>query len=151
MEAENLKDRTITIEKILYAPVHLVWEAWTQSHHIAKWWGPPGMNVKVESHDFRVGGYWKYLMTMADGRDFISEGIYQEIIMHEKITTSANFKPMTEGVELRILLTDLGENTKFVFQVIHPTAEYCRQQEKMGIYNGWGSVFERLEIALADM
>jgi len=28
--------------------------------------------------------------------------------------------------------------------VIHPTEEYCKQQEAMGFYNGWVSTFDRL-------
>ena len=38
-----------------------------------------------------------------------------------------------------------NENTELVFKVIHPTETYCKQQEEMGIYNGWGSVFTMLE------
>jgi len=45
---------------------------------------------------------------------------------------------MTEGVELQILLKANGDQTKFTFKVIHATEEYKIQQEKMGIYNGWG-------------
>jgi len=51
---------------------------------------------------------------------------------------------MTEGVTLVCQFLDDGNKTKFVFKVIHPTEEYCKQQEKMGFYNGWASTFERL-------
>jgi uncharacterized protein YndB with AHSA1/START domain len=95
-----------------------------------------------------VGGKWKYAMAMPDGNDFISEGTYLEIVPQQKIVTSADFKPMTEGVELHIILEAVGTATKFIFKVIHPTAEYKIQQEKMGIYNGWGSTFDRLETFL---
>ena len=136
---------TVTMKRTFNAPVALVWEAWTQPEHISKWWGPQGMQTKVITHDFKVGGEWKYAMAMPDGKEFISEGIYQEIVPHEKIVTSAEFKPMTEGVELQILMQGDGEKTHFVFKVIHATEEYRIQQEKMGIYNGWGSVFDRLQ------
>ena len=52
---------------------------------------------------------------------------------------------MTEGVEIQSLFEDDGDKTNFTFNVIHPTEEYKIQQEKMGILNGWGSVFERLD------
>ena len=51
---------------------------------------------------------------------------------------------MTEGVELQMLFEDQGETTKFTFKVIHASEAYRIQQEQMGSYNGWGSVFERL-------
>ena len=141
---DELKDRTLTIEKTLNAPIQLVWEAWTKPEHIAAWWGPKGMQTEVIEHDFKVGGKWKYSMTMPDGNKFIAEGEYKEIVEFQKIISSADFKPMTEGVEMQVLLEEKDNQTQFTFHIIHATAEYCQQQEKMGFYNGWGSVFERL-------
>ena len=146
----DLSSRTLTIKKTLPAPVELVWQAWTQPDHIAKWWGPPGMEVKIIEHDFKIGGKWKYSMVMPDGNEFITEGVYSEIVEFEKIISSADFRPMTEGVEIQALFRGDGDQTEFTFNVVHPTEEYCRQQEKMGFYNGWGSVFNRLEEVLTS-
>ena len=140
-EASN---RTLTIEKTLNASIQLVWDAWSNPEHIAQWWGPKGMKTTVVEHDFQVGGKWKYSMIMPDGGEFIGEGKYSEIVMLEKIISSADFKPMTEGVEIQVLLEQAGEQTKFTFHCVHATEEYKIQQEKMGFYNGWGSTFERL-------
>ncbi|WP_124981308.1 SRPBCC family protein [Nonlabens xiamenensis] len=145
-----MTDRTLTIEKIFDAPVKLVWNAWTTPEQIVKWWAPPGMEVKVLQHEFKEGGSWKYAMPMPDGSEFISAGVYQEIIEMKKIVTTADFKPMTEGVELHVLFEDLGKQTKFSFSVIHATADYCQQQKEMGFYNGWGSAFDRLEKSLSS-
>jgi uncharacterized protein YndB with AHSA1/START domain len=144
-EKNDLAKRTLTLKRTFNAPVELVWEAWTQPEHIAQWWGPKGMKTNVVEHDFRVGGKWKYTMKMPDGSDFIGDGIYLAIVRLEKIFTSANFKPMTEGVELRALFKKNGQKTDFTFSVVHPTEEYRNQQEKMGFYNGWASTFDRLE------
>ena len=141
----NANNRTVTIKRSFDAPIKLVWEAWTQSEHLASWWGPKGMETKVIEHDFRVGGQWKYAMMMPDGNEFITDGIYSEIVTLKKIISSANFKPMTEGVEIQALFEENGDKTNFTFNIVHPTEEYCKQQEKMGILNGWGSVFDRLD------
>jgi len=142
----DLKNRTLTIEKIFNVSKEIVWQAWTEPEHIIKWWGPKGMDINVLEYNFRVGGKWKFSMPMPDGNEFISEGIYSEIVEFNRIVTSADFKPMTEGVELQAIFEAEGDKTKFTFNVIHPTEEYCKQQEEMGFYNGWGSAFERLEI-----
>lgn len=141
----DLNNRTLTIEKEFNAPLKMVWEAWSQPEHIGKWWGPKGMETKVIEHEFKVGGHWKYVMQMPNGGEFITEGIYSQIVEHEKIVSSADFKPMTEGVEIQALFEADGDKTKFTFNVVHPTEEYCKQQEQMGFYNGWGSTFERLD------
>jgi len=143
-KTNELNNRTLTIERTFNAPVQVVWDAWTQAEQIALWWGPKGMQTKVIQHDFKVGGHWKYVMKMPDGNEFITEGVYSEIVELEKIISTADFKPMTEGVEIQALFEAKEDKTNFTFNVVHPTAEYCKQQEKMGFYNGWGSTFDRL-------
>lgn len=139
-----MNNRTISIQRTFNAPISLVWEAWTQAEHIAEWWSPKGVKTKVIEHDFRVGGKWKYIMPMPNGQEFVAEGEYQEIIEFRKISSAANFRPMTEGVEIQSLFKENGNKTDFTFNIIHPTEAYKIQQEKMGILNGWGTVFNRL-------
>jgi uncharacterized protein YndB with AHSA1/START domain len=107
--------------------------------------GTKGMKINVIEHDFKVGGRWKYSMPMPDGNLFISEGEYLEIEQYKKIVTTADFKPMTEGVETHVQFEEDNDKTNFTFSVVHATEEYRNQQEKMGFYNGWGSAFDRLE------
>jgi uncharacterized protein YndB with AHSA1/START domain len=147
-KANDAKNRTLTLKKVFNAPVKLVWEAWVNPEHIIQWWAPKGMKINVAEHDFKVGGKWKYSMPMPDGGLFISEGEYLEIEAYKKIVTTADFKPMTEGVELHVSFEEDGNKTNFTFSVVHATEEYCKQQEKMGFYNGWGSAFDRMEVLL---
>ncbi|HET6540025.1 MAG TPA: SRPBCC domain-containing protein [Chryseolinea sp.] len=139
------KNRTLTLKRTFNVPVKLVWEAWTKPEHIAQWWGPKGMKTNIVEHNFKVGGKWKYVMAMPDGSEFIGEGVYALIVVLQKIFSSANFIPMTQGVEIQALFEENREKTNFTFNVIHPTEAYCKQQEQMGFYNGWGSTFNRLE------
>ncbi len=133
--------RTLTIERTFDAPRQLVWETWTQPKHLAAWWGR-GADVNIEEHDFTEGGKWRYTMPMPGGGEFVSEGIYAEIIEPEKIVTSAAFKPMTEGVIMTIILKEDDDKTHMTFSILHPTQEYAKAQEQMGFFDGWGSVFE---------
>ncbi len=149
-DTTDLAKRTLTIKRTFNAPVQLVWEAWTQPEHIAAWWGPKGMETRILEHNFQEGGAWKYAMTMPDGREFIAEGRYAEIVEASKIATSADFKPMTEGVQMEIVFEADGDKTHLALHVIHPTEAYAKQQEEMGFMNGWGSVFDRLGEFLFD-
>lgn len=143
--ADNAKNRTLAIKKTFNAPVSLVWDAWTKSDQIVQWWAPQGMAIQVVEHDFKVGGKWKFSMPMPGGGDFVSEGTYLEIVVHQKIVTSADFKPMTQNVILHVTFSADGDKTNFEFSVIHETEDYAKAQEKMGFYNGWGSALNRME------
>ena len=150
-DLSDIEKRTLTIERSFDAPQDLVWKAWTQSEHIAKWWAPPGMETTVKKHDFKVGGDWEYSMLMPDGKDFIAFGTYSRIEAPNLLETTANFIPMTEGVTLLVTLSENGGKTHMNFKVIHPTEEYCKQQEQMGSLNGWGKVFDGLVGYLASI
>ena len=145
------KNRTLSLTKVFDAPIKTVWEAWTNPDHVIHWWAPPGMKIEVIEHNFVVGGKWKYSMPMPDGNLFISEGTYIEIEPLKKIVTTADFKPMTEGVELHVLFEADGDKTNFTFSVVHETEEYTKQQERMGFYNGWGSAFTRMENVIKSL
>lgn len=145
MEAMSQRSgKTLTIKRIFNAHINIVWQAWSKPEYISQWWGHKGMQVNIIEHNFTVGGSWQYSMPMPDGKEFISEGEYLEISEPDKIVTTANFKPMTEGVIMEMLFEDAGEQTHFTFNVHHVTEEYCKQQEEMGFFDGWGSIFEGL-------
>jgi uncharacterized protein YndB with AHSA1/START domain len=148
---DNAAARTLTIKRTFDAPVRLVWDAWTSKDHIAQWWAPKGMTTTVVEHDFRVGGKWKYIIPMPNGSEFISLGEYLEIVGLAKIFSTASFIPMTADVELDIRFEDQGDKTGFSFSVIHPTEEYCKQQEQMGFFNGWNTGFDRLNGYLNEL
>ncbi|MDW3647112.1 MAG: SRPBCC domain-containing protein [Bacteroidia bacterium] len=148
--SKELENRTLTLTRTFNAPIKLVWEAWTKPEHIAHWWGPKGMKVNIIEHNFELGGQWRYSMTMPNGAEFITEGIYSLIEELKRIHSSADFKPMTEGVELQSIFEEAGDKTNFTFHVIHETEEYCKQQEEMGFYKGWGSVFDNLSEYLKE-
>jgi uncharacterized protein YndB with AHSA1/START domain len=141
--SNQLAKRALTLTRTFDHPIQIVWDAWTEPGHIAQWWGPTGMPVEIVQHDFKTGGAWKYSMDMPNGGKFISDGVYSEIILLKKIVTSADFKPMTEGVIIEALFEDDGDRTHFTFNCIHATIAYRDQQEKMGFYNGWGSALDR--------
>lgn len=150
-DLNEIEARTLTIKRTFDAPRKIVWEAWTQPEHIALWWGPHGMKTHIKKFDFRVGGEWEFMMNMPDGNNFISMGKYSKIELLELIQTSANFIPMTEGVTLVVKFIDVNEQTELIFSVVHPTEEYCKQQEEMGFYNGWGTVFEGLANYIGEL
>ena len=73
------------------------------------------------------------------------EIILAAIVEPEKIFSAVKFKPKPEGMEIQAFFKANGDKMNFTFKFIHPTEGYCKQQEKMGFYNGWGSAFDKLD------
>lgn len=69
----------LKLTRIYDAPVQLVWEVWTDSEHVAKWWGPRGFTLTTHSKDLRPGGHWHYTMHGPDGTDYENKTLYYEV------------------------------------------------------------------------
>lgn len=79
------KPNELTLTRVYDAPVKLVWEAWTESKHIEKWWGPRGFTLTTKSKDIRPGGKWIYTMHGPDGVDYPNITTYHEVVKYEKL------------------------------------------------------------------
>ncbi len=72
-------DRVLVITRVFDAPRELVFKAWTEPEHMARWFGPAGFTSKVLKHDLRPGGSYRIHMLGPDG-DHWTQGVYREVV-----------------------------------------------------------------------
>jgi uncharacterized protein YndB with AHSA1/START domain len=121
---ENPSDRSLTVTRLLNAPLSLVWDVWSRPEHITQWWGPTGFTDTNHEMDFSPGGYWRHTMHGPDGTDYPNEARFKEIVKHERIVYQ-HFKPdftatvefTAEGTRTHIRWTMLFES-KEVFEMV---------------------------------
>lgn len=78
-------DREIVTTRVFDAPRELVFQAWTDPAHLARWWGPNGFTTTTSHFDFRPGGSWRFVMHGPDGRDYPNNCDYIEIVPPSRI------------------------------------------------------------------
>src|SRR3954465_3067505 len=78
-------DREIVISRVISAPRELVFEAFTEVRHLARWWGPEGFTTTTRAFEFRVGGEWDFVMHGPDGTDYTEWISWTEIAPPERI------------------------------------------------------------------
>jgi uncharacterized protein YndB with AHSA1/START domain len=63
------QDQQVLITRVFDAPRELVFQAWTDPDHIARWFGPDMCDTPREkvSVDLRVGGAYEFTMVQKDG------------------------------------------------------------------------------------
>ncbi len=81
----KVQPNEIYIERIYDAPVKAVWEAWTVTDKVEKWWGPRGFSLTTHSKDLRSGGHWHYTMHGPDGTDYPNRTFYHEVQPFQKL------------------------------------------------------------------
>lgn len=74
----------IVQSRVFQAPRGLVWKAWTDPQHIARWWGPDGFTTTTHEIDLRPGGTWRFVMH-GWGQDFPNRIDYDEVVEHERL------------------------------------------------------------------
>jgi uncharacterized glyoxalase superfamily protein PhnB/uncharacterized protein YndB with AHSA1/START domain len=84
-EKSNTADREIRMERVLNAPIDLVWEVWTNPDHIKNWWGPSGFSSTITKMEVKEKGEWDLVMHGPDGTDYKNKSVFTEIIKHKKI------------------------------------------------------------------
>jgi uncharacterized protein YndB with AHSA1/START domain len=141
-------ERDLTLTRVFNAPRELVFEAWTSRAHLQQWWGPHMFTNPVCEVDLRVGGAWRIVMRGPDGTDYVSHGVYTEIVPPERLvfTNLASDKDgnrLLEGIT-NVSLEDLGGKTKLTLYTsmkgLVPFAPYMLQ----GMEPGWSQSLERL-------
>lgn len=100
----------ITIEKLVKAPVELVWMAWTTPDEIKQWnAASDDWHTTASSVDLRVGGSFSSRMEAKDGSmGFDFGGTYTKVVQHKLIeatfgdrTLLVEFEAGPEGVTVR--------------------------------------------------
>jgi len=69
----------IQIKKEYTTETSLVWDAFTKSEILDKWWAPKPWKTKTKSMDFKEGGKWLYAMCGPEGEEHWSFAQYKTI------------------------------------------------------------------------
>jgi len=107
------------------APRDLVFAAFTDSKHLAQWWGPNGFTITTMSFDFRAGGVWRFVMHGPDGRDYQNRITYEEIVPPERIVYRHGGEPDVEPLQMRqtIVFSNLNaRRTRVTWRLDFPSA-----------------------------
>ena len=88
-------ERELVITHIFDAPRELVWQAFTESDGLARWWGPAGLTMLVHTLDLRPGGVFHYSMRSPDGHVMWGRFVYRDIQPSERIVFVSSFSDDT--------------------------------------------------------
>jgi uncharacterized protein YndB with AHSA1/START domain len=142
-------DRVLTIERVFDAPRSLVFKAWTEPEHMARWWGPRGFTSTVLKNELRPGGAYRIHMLGPDG-DHWSQGIYREVVPPERLVmvgswADAHGNPTRPETTLTLLFEDLGGKTRLTLHNAVFESVTARDMHN----SGWSSALDCLAEYLA--
>ncbi len=134
--ATSTAEREVVITRIFDAPRSLVFKAWTESEHLAKWFGPQGFSATIVQNDVRSGGSYDFHMRGPNYDDHW-KGIYREVVAPERLVFT-----WPAGPESLVTVTfeDLDGKTKLTLRhgIFETVAARDRHQD------GWNSTLDCL-------
>jgi uncharacterized protein YndB with AHSA1/START domain len=159
---EMANENVIEIIREFDAPRDLLWDVWTESKHIEKWFGPKGFDTRVDEMDLRVGGKSRYVMIGPDGKEYPGKGTFLEVSPKDRIVSTDEFgddfekaaggADLPQGMILTTLFDVVSEKkSKLTIRVAHPTPEDKKKHEAMGVVDGWKSSLEKMDEYLAEL
>src|SRR5208283_3243052 len=78
-------ERELTLTRVFDAPRDLVWSAWTDPSHMARWWGPNGFTNPRCEMAVRVGGVIRIDMRGPNGIVYPMTGTFREVVAPERL------------------------------------------------------------------
>jgi uncharacterized protein YndB with AHSA1/START domain len=150
-----------TVTRLFDAPQRMVFEAFSKAEHLAHWWGPKGMKIKIKQLDFRQGGHFHYQMVGENNYTMWGRFTYLDILPIGKIVFVNSFSdedgnltrppfpdPWPKEIYHVITLTEINNKTKLTLlsYPIHASAE--EQQTFIhgfdSMQEGYGGTFDQL-------
>ncbi len=118
-------DRELVISRVFDAPRELVFSAWTDSRHVAEWWGPNGFTTTVQEMDVRPGGVWRFVMHAPNGEDYPNRVVFRDVTPPERLVyVHGSDDPDDDAsFEATVTFDDEAGKTRLTLRQTYATAE----------------------------
>jgi uncharacterized protein YndB with AHSA1/START domain len=146
-----LKPNELTLSRVFDAPAKTVWEAWTDSQQVARWWGPRGFTITTHSKDLRPGGHWRYTMHGPDGKDWPNVTTYHEVEPLKKLVYDHGATDTTPPLfRVTVLFREVKGQTHMDMTMACASPEAAQNIRKHIKSAGGESTWDRLAEYLGD-
>ncbi|MGE0201386.1 MAG: SRPBCC domain-containing protein [Candidatus Melainabacteria bacterium] len=109
--------------RVLPFPVALVFRAYAEPEHLARWWGPKDFRNTFETFEFRPDGEWTFVMHGPDGTDYQNFNRFLVIDPEKKIVLKHDCPPhFVATFDFNALS---ATETEITFTMAFETAELC--------------------------
>lgn len=149
---------TLTIRREFLAGRPLVWDCYTKSELLDRWFAPKPLSTKTKSMDFREGGHWHYAMIEPNGTEYWGWTDYHTIQPVDYYTSTDAFCD-AEGTinenlpraEWRVTFTDKGDNALVETVVTYKSLADLETVIQMGMEQGLMATLEKLDELLQQL
>ena len=143
---EEPEENEIIIDRVFDAPIESVWNAWTESEQISKWFNSAGIDIDVIEFDVRPNGHFRFIIPNPDSDEIFGEytGTYIKVqspyeLSFNVIDFSINKNPKGIKAAFKALFEAVDKQTLLRFKITLDDESYREITT-----TGWIQSFENL-------
>jgi uncharacterized protein YndB with AHSA1/START domain len=149
---ERVSDREVVVRRTIKAPARLVFDAWSKSELLMRWWAPKSIGLSFVSceADVRTGGTYRFVFRHPDFEQPMAFfGRYIEVVPNAKIVWT-NEESGEDGSVTTLTLEERGGETLVVLREVYPTKE-ALDAAGTGAADAMPEQFEQLDALLVTL
>ncbi len=141
--------QSVTVSRTFRATKEAAFDAWINPTSLAQWFGPPGFRAEILTHDLRVGGDWRFLMTDDKGQGFHHFGTFIAIEPADRLAFTWASEEQVEGWRDEAgnptLVTVTFEENADRVTVVITHENLATESARRSLTYGWGEGLACLE------
>ncbi|KKB77113.1 ATPase [Devosia soli] len=145
-------ERELRTTRVFEAPARLVFQAWSTTELLMRWWAPKSFGITFISceADVRTGGHYRFVFGHpASDQPMAFFGKYLEVIPPTKIVWTN--EESEEGSVTTMTLTEEGGRTTLVVSDVYPSKAALDEAIASGSTGAFPEQFEALDAILAEL
>jgi len=153
---KDVTENILVVTRTFHAPRTKVWQAWTTSDSLEKWWAPKPWQAVTKSFDFSPGGHWHYYMSGPAGEKHWGKVDYESITPEENFTAKDSFcdedgnqDTRVGAMHWKVEFRDLGGPTDVIVTITFANGNDMSKVIEMGFEEGFKMALDNLEELLA--
>ena len=145
---ERPSDREVIVTRLVNAPPHIVWEAWTRAELFRQWWIPKSaaLNLLSCEMDVRVGGGYRLVFKFQDS-EMAFFGTYREVVPNQRLVWT-NDEAGDAGQISTVTFEEKSGKTLVVMHELYPSKDAL--EAAAGSYDAMAETFDQLEEFVRD-
>ena len=153
---KDLDNKKLFVTREFDAPVEKVWDAWTKTEILDKWWAPKPWKAETKERNFSEGGRWLYAMVGPEGERHYAMAEYSNIVPGKSFEatdafTDENGKLDTNMPSMYWKCNFIPVDNKTRVDIVISFKEIADMEKiaEMGFKEGFAAAHENLDELLA--
>src|SRR5215467_11484448 len=147
---ERKSERELVVTRTINGPSRIVFEAFTKSDLLKRWWAPKSTGVSLLSCevDVRVGGRYRFEFGHGASKPMVFFGRYIEVTPHSRLVWTND--ESDDGAVTTVTFEEKGGKTLLVMHELYPSKE-ALDRAIAGMEGGMPETFEQLDELLGTL